>query len=175
MNSFFSWFILVNCIIKKQCGFLYFIASLVIYVGKGKWLHQQCNLCTARTTFLHFLRYSLLFGSVLQLNYLHHKSLISKVFFTCNVYFRRQWFSAQSADHGQISISRWEQIYFFHLFFTEKFGADTLIYKSTELSTEAVVQRCSVKKMFLKISQNSQENTCVRVSFLIKLWILRNF
>ena len=27
----------------------------------------------------------------------------------------------------------------------------------------------SVKKVFLKISQNSQENICVRVSFLIKL------
>ena len=35
--------------------------------------------------------------------------------------------------------------------------------------TEAVVQRCSVKKVFLEISQNSQENTCARVSFLIKL------
>ena len=36
--------------------------------------------------------------------------------------------------------------------------------------TEAVVQRGSVKKMFLKISQNSQENnTCDRVSFLKKL------
>ena len=32
-----------------------------------------------------------------------------------------------------------------------------------------VAQRCSVKKLFLKISQNSQENTCARVSFLIKL------
>ena len=61
--------------------------------------------------------------------------------------------------------------------------------------TEAVTWRCSVKKEFLKISQNSQEKTCVRVSFLIKLqnsglrpatllkdsgtgvflWILRNF
>ena len=30
--------------------------------------------------------------------------------------------------------------------------------------TEAVVQRCSVKKVFLKISQNSQENTCASVS-----------
>ena len=36
-------------------------------------------------------------------------------------------------------------------------------------STEAVAQRCSVKKVFLEISQNSQENTCARVSFLIKL------
>ena len=34
---------------------------------------------------------------------------------------------------------------------------------------EAVVQRCSVKKVLSKISQNSQENTCARVSFLIKL------
>ena len=29
--------------------------------------------------------------------------------------------------------------------------------------------RCSVKKMFLEISQNSQENTCARISLLIKL------
>ena len=34
-------------------------------------------------------------------------------------------------------------------------------------STEAVAQRCSVKKVFLEISQNLQENTCARVSFLI--------
>ena len=31
--------------------------------------------------------------------------------------------------------------------------------------------RCFVKKVFLEISQNSQENTCVRVSFLIKLCV----
>ena len=29
--------------------------------------------------------------------------------------------------------------------------------------------RCSVKKVFLEISQNSQKNTCARYSFLIKL------
>ena len=29
-------------------------------------------------------------------------------------------------------------------------------------------RRCSIKKLFLKISQNSQENTCARVSFLNK-------
>ena len=32
-----------------------------------------------------------------------------------------------------------------------------------------VTRRCSLNKGFLKISQNLQENTCVRVSFLIKL------
>ena len=30
-------------------------------------------------------------------------------------------------------------------------------------------ERCSIKKLFLKISQSSQENTCSRVSFLINL------
>ena len=35
--------------------------------------------------------------------------------------------------------------------------------------TEAIVRRCSVKKVFLEIFQNSQENTSARVSSLIKL------
>ena len=34
---------------------------------------------------------------------------------------------------------------------------------------EAVVQMCFVKKRLLEILQNSQEKTCARVSFLIKL------
>ena len=34
--------------------------------------------------------------------------------------------------------------------------------------SEAVAQRCSVKRVFLKISQNSQENTCARVSLFKK-------
>ena len=34
---------------------------------------------------------------------------------------------------------------------------------------EAVARWCSVKKVFLEISQNPQENTCRRVSVLIKL------
>ena len=42
-------------------------------------------------------------------------------------------------------------------------------WRETELDIEAAAQRCSLKKVFLEISQNSQENTCARVSFLIKL------
>ena len=30
---------------------------------------------------------------------------------------------------------------------------------------EAIVQRCSVKKVFLKISENSQKNTCASLFF----------
>ena len=36
-------------------------------------------------------------------------------------------------------------------------------------NTEAVVQSCSVEKVILEISQNSQENTCAKVSFLTEL------
>ena len=37
------------------------------------------------------------------------------------------------------------------------------------IDLEAAVQRCSVKNVFLEISQSSQENTWARVSYLIKL------
>ena len=37
------------------------------------------------------------------------------------------------------------------------------------ISTEGVIQRCSVKKMFLEISQNPQKNTCARASSLTTL------
>ena len=37
------------------------------------------------------------------------------------------------------------------------------------MGSEAVAHRCSVKKLFLEISQNSQKSTCARVSFLTKL------
>ena len=37
------------------------------------------------------------------------------------------------------------------------------------VSPEAVACSCSLKKVFLENLQNSQENTCARVSFLIKL------
>ena len=37
------------------------------------------------------------------------------------------------------------------------------------LVKEAATKRCSVKKCSIEISQNSQENTCARDSFLIKL------
>ena len=42
------------------------------------------------------------------------------------------------------------------------------------LKTEAVVQRCSTRKAVLKNFTNSLENTCARVSFLIKLQALGN-
>ena len=45
-------------------------------------------------------------------------------------------------------------------------------YSVCEKKIEAVIQTCSAKKVFLEISQNSQENTCARVSFLIKLQAL---
>ena len=45
----------------------------------------------------------------------------------------------------------------------------SIISFEQNITSEAVVWRCSVEKVFLEISQNSQENTCARVSFLITL------
>ena len=49
------------------------------------------------------------------------------------------------------------------------------IFKNTFFTEEAVVRKCSVKKVFLKISQNSQENTGAGVSISIKLQAVCNF
>ena len=43
----------------------------------------------------------------------------------------------------------------------------TLAYTYSEVYSETEENLC--KKVFLKISQNSQEKSCARVSFLIKL------
>ena len=48
-------------------------------------------------------------------------------------------------------------------------GAPKTLFYFIEKQTETVVLRCSVKKIFLKISQTSQENICVGISCLIKL------
>ena len=45
------------------------------------------------------------------------------------------------------------------------------VHRSSRLDvlTEAATRGVLCKKVFLEISQDSQENSCVRVSFLIKL------
>ena len=47
--------------------------------------------------------------------------------------------------------------------FQNSFWISFCVYAKT------VARRCSVKKVFSDFSQNSRENTCTRVSFLIKL------
>lgn len=44
-----------------------------------------------------------------------------------------------------------------------------MLIESVELNTEAGARRFFCKKLLLKISQNSQKNTCTKVSFLVKL------
>ena len=44
-------------------------------------------------------------------------------------------------------------------------------FKHGFINPEALGRRCLVKKLFLEILQHSQENTCTRLSFLIKLQV----
>ena len=78
------------------------------------------------------------------------------------------------------SLIRLKLLRYFHTteYFTlEVFGSSIFSVFSSNFTlqkvflpdSKAVCWRCSVKKLFLKVSQNSQENTCAKVSFLIKL------
>ena len=44
-----------------------------------------------------------------------------------------------------------------------------MILQTSKEVTEGVVRRCSVKKVFLEILQNSQGSTCARVFFYNKV------
>ena len=47
---------------------------------------------------------------------------------------------------------------------------NSIIFSSISVDTQKIfVRKCSVKKVFLEIWQNSQENNCARGSFLLKL------
>ena len=56
------------------------------------------------------------------------------------------------------------------LFFLKRFffSANTKMLFEQPFSFRSSYQRCCIKKTFLEISQNSQENTCARVPFSIK-------
>ena len=77
----------------------------------------------------------------------------------------RRFFSVVNVWH---SFTHWS-IYFFN--WTKKHWLKTSTEESS-VGSEAVVQRCSIKKVFLEISQNPQKNNCARDSFLIKLHTL---
>ena len=50
-------------------------------------------------------------------------------------------------------------------------GESVKIFVITKFVLEVVAKRCSVKNVFLEISQNLLENTCARVSFLTKMQV----
>ena len=54
-----------------------------------------------------------------------------------------------------------------HVWHGSEYASDVVLFfiSNFEHITEAIVWRCSVKNMFLKILQYSQQNTCIGVSF----------
>ena len=51
---------------------------------------------------------------------------------------------------------------FFSQLMTSSLIESCQLYKASNCKIEAVIQKCSAKKVFLKILQNSQENPCAR-------------
>ena len=113
--------------------------------------------------------------SIRKINILHLASIcslsVSKVF--------DDWISKQDLQHTCLvtrykSYIRLLNVNKMRLFIKDKL---THIESKISLCLEAVAKTSSVKKLFLEISQNTQENTCARVSILIKLqaWFMPTF
>ena len=61
------------------------------------------------------------------------------------------------------------------LIFEKVFSWESTVFDNVlKQRTEAVAQRCFFKKVLLESWQNSQENTCARASFLMKLQVKAN-
>ena len=69
----------------------------------------------------------------------------------------------------QILLRREKYTSFTRITYQKSNGSAKLLFLFVFIFADAVVRMCSVEKVLLEISQNSQENTCARVSFLIKL------
>ena len=52
----------------------------------------------------------------------------------------------------------------------KRFAFQTRLWSLESFLIRSRHQRCSIKNLFLKTSQYSQENTCARASFLLKLY-----
>ena len=107
----------------------------------------------------------------------------------CNTIFRTVQIALKSSLNSNVYIhqstcsvlfnTQWYNIFFF--FFPSHSTKRNMAWKKLDLAvlilekiyekleTKAVARRCFVKKVFLTISQNSHENTCVGVSFLNKV------
>ena len=71
-----------------------------------------------------------------------------------------------------MGFTRWNILLFFYAAYEGSNVKVSVIHEKTSnygTQDRKSYQSCSVKKVFLKISQILQENTCARVSFLIKL------
>ena len=85
---------------------------------------------------------------------------------------------SQSCFRIFFSIKRTSRRSLFQFFGTQGFTVESTnglllfifnCFKINRYRFKSSHQRCSVKKMLLEISQNFQENTCARVSFVITL------
>ena len=99
---------------------------------------------------------------------------IIKILYLTNISPRPQWnkFSLEYSDFSFITsdsdyqrFSDPDVVSYWKLFLLWK----SFIFSFSRLLAEAVARSCSVKKVVLEISQNSQENKCTRVPFLIPL------
>ena len=76
-------------------------------------------------------------------------------------------FSDCRIDSFDETCNEWQKIGLVSLVVTVKWKLRNRILMSHS-GRKVVFGRCSVKKVFLKVLQNSQESTCARVSLLIK-------
>ena len=101
----------------------------------------------------------------MRLTYSHKHKLILLMRLKLRFFYRIEVFNLMRSHQS----SRNSQISHFRVKYEVGILFIRAIREKLAKKTETVAQRCSVKKVFLEISQNLQESTCTRVSFFLSL------
>ena len=142
---------------------LQFICCLLCYLLMKESVQTAVHICSSKQVFLKISQYSTVHYTFPKFYLMIDNWYFRVIFYYCQIRpCNRKNFAI---DWSKFLVERW-----FKLLQRE---ATTLKLNNLGFTfiPEAVTCRCSVEKVLLKISQNSQENTCAGVSFLIKLQV----
>ena len=121
----------------------------------------------AASVFSEAINLGTILFSILRIAIWSSNRALSSLFMVSNSNFLKNSFRSDLEIFFEVNIHRVFEDSF--LFWYNREFCFQWLYFANLLLTEAVAKRCSVKKVLLEISQNSQENSFVRISFLTKL------
>ena len=131
----------------------------LLFFSEKNYYYKVIWTCFTNKKLFHNFRRDIIFN----LNYFESQRLVS--LHKIPQFELILWKGTVFAQFRGIRSKLFENFAFPQNFHTKKLGQITVFLHAY---LETVVQRCSVKMVFLEISQKSQENISARVSFLTK-------
>ena len=157
---------------SEICTVPLFLESFFVSLDKSALFHHRCLMSKFTEMFMLACRkiFSAFYPALHEsFSNSHGFALLQEfnIFYPHLLLYHRKHFCSILTDLSNLlflfhKIKQW----MWRMFLPVSKNAEAAVCKC---SSEAAAQRCFVKKLFLEISQNSQESTCSRASLLLNL------